>query len=120
MASLDADKKPFDGSKTYKLHLPPNVPVNDFWAVTMYDTQTRSQLQTSQKFPTVGSLTEGMAKNADGSYDIYFAPNAPVGKEGNWLQTVAGKSWFPLLRMYGPLEPWINKTWRPSEIELVK
>jgi hypothetical protein len=120
MASLDADKKPFDGSKTYKLHLPPNVPVNDFWAVTMYDTQTRSQLQTSQKFPTVGSLTEGMEKNADGSYDIYFAPNAPKGKEGNWLQTVPGKSWFLLLRMYGPLEPWINKTWRPSEIELVK
>jgi hypothetical protein len=119
MASLDADKKPFDGSKTYKLHLPPNVPVNDFWAVTMYDTQTRSQLQTSQKFPTVGSLTEGMEKNADGSYDIYFAPNAPKGKEGNWLQTVPGKSWFLLLRMYGPLEPWINKTWRPSEIELV-
>ena len=120
MASLDAGKKPFDGSKTYKLHLPPNVPVNDFWAVTMYDTQTRSQLQTSQKFPTVGSLTEGMAKNADGSYDIYFAPNAPEGKAGNWLQTVPGKSWFLLLRMYGPLEPWINKTWRPSEIELVK
>ncbi|RWP19391.1 DUF1214 domain-containing protein, partial [Mesorhizobium sp.] len=63
MASLDADKKPLDGSKTYRLHLPPNVPVNDFWAVTIYDTQTRSQLQTSQKFPTIGSQTEGMAKN---------------------------------------------------------
>jgi len=120
LASLDADKKPLDGSKTYRLHLPPNVPVNDFWAVTMYDTQTRSQLQTSQKFPTVGSLTEGMEKNADGSYDIYFAPNAPEGKEGNWLQTVPDKSWFLLLRMYGPLEPWIDKTWRPSEIELVQ
>jgi len=119
MASLDAEKKPFDGAKTYRLHLPPNVPVNDFWAVTMYDTQTRSQLQTSQTFPTVGSLTEGVEQNPDGSYDIYFAPTAPEGKEGNWLQTVPGKSWFPLLRMYGPLEPWIDQTWRPSEIELV-
>jgi hypothetical protein len=59
-------------------------------------------------------------KNADGSYDIYFSPKPPKGKEGNWLETVPGKSWFTILRMYGPLEPWINKTWRPSEIELVK
>jgi hypothetical protein len=120
LAYLDADKKAFDGSKTYKLHLPPNVPINNFWAITLYDTQTRSLLQTSQPFPTVGSQNKGMKKNADGSYDIYFAPKAPKGKEGNWLQTVPGKSWFTILRMYGPLEPWIHKTWRPSEIELVK
>ena len=117
---LDANGQPFDGSKTYRLHLPPNVPVSDFWAVTLYDTQTRSMLQTSQRFPTVGSQTEGMKKNADGSYDIYFAPKAPKGQEGNWVQTLPRRSWFTLLRMYGPLEPWINKTWRPSEIELVK
>lgn len=120
LAFLDSTKKAFDGAKTYKLHLPPNVPVNNFWAVTLYDTQTRSQLQTSQPFPTVGSLTDGMKKNADGSYDVFFGPSAPKGKEGNWLATVPNKSWFMILRMYGPLEPWINKTWRPSEIELVE
>ena len=120
LAYLDANKKAFDGAKTYKLHLPANVPVNNFWAVTIYDTQTRSLLQTSQTFPTVGSQTEGFQKNADGSYDLYFAPKPPAGKDGNWLQTNPGKSWFAILRMYGPLEPWINKTWRPSEIELVK
>ncbi len=120
LAVVDASKQPFDGSKTYKLHLPPNVPVNDFWAVTVYDTQTRSQLQTSQKFPTVGSQSDGIKKNADGSYDLYFGPKAPAGEEGNWLATVPGKSWFVILRMYGPLEPWINKTWRPGEIALVK
>ena len=120
IAYLDANKKPFDGAKTYKLHLPPNVPVNNFWAVTVYDTQTRSLLQTGQPFPTLGSQSKGFEKNADGSYDVYFAPKAPAGKNGNWVQTVPGKSWFTILRMYGPLEPWINKTWRPSEIELVK
>jgi hypothetical protein len=119
-AYLDANKQPFDGSKTYKLHLPPNVPVNNFWAVTIYDTQTRSMLQTDQRFPTVGSQTKGIEKNPDGSFDIYFAPKAPDGKESNWLQTVSGKSWFVILRMYGPLEPWLNKTWRPSEIGLAK
>ena len=120
IAFKDSEKKAFDGSKTYKLHLPPNVPVNNFWAITIYDTQTRSMLQTSQSFPSVGSQSEGFQKNADGSYDVYFAPQAPEGKAANWLQTVPGKSWFAILRMYGPLQPWIDKSWRPSEIEPVR
>jgi hypothetical protein len=119
LAYLDADMKAFDGSKTYKLRLPPDVPVNNFWAVTLYDTQTRSLLQTSQEFPTVGSQDEGIRINTDGSYDLYFGPEPPEGKEGNWLQTMPGKSWFTILRIYGPLDPWINKSWRPSDIELV-
>jgi hypothetical protein len=120
LAYLDSNKKAFDGAKTYKLHLPPNVPVNNFWAVTIYDTQTRSLLQTDQAFPTVGSQNKGMKQNVDGSYDLYFAPQAPAGKEGNWVQTIPGKSWFTILRMYGPLEPWIDKTWRPGEIEALQ
>jgi hypothetical protein len=120
IAFVDSEKKAFDGAKTYKLHIPTDVPAKDFWAVTHYDTQTRSMLQTSQTFPTVGSQTEGIRQNDDGSYDIYFAPKAPEGFENNWLETIPGKSWFTILRIYGPLEPWIEKTWRPSEIELVK
>lgn len=119
MAFVDADKKPLDGAQTYKVHLPPDVPVNNFWAVTIYDTQTRSQLQTDQAYPSVGSQTEGMRMNEDGSYDVYFGPEAPSGYEGNWLQTIPGKSFLVILRMYGPLEPWIEKTWRPSEVTLV-
>ena len=120
IAYVDADKKPMDGSLTYKIHIPANPPAKDFWALTIYDTQTRSQLQTDQKFPTVGSQTEGLIMNDDGSFDIYFSPEAPAGFENNWLQTIPGKSWFVALRMYGPLEAWINKTWRPSEVEIAK
>ncbi len=120
IAFKDSEHQALDGSKTYKLHLPKDVPAKDFWAVTLYDTQTRSQLQTNQPFPTVGSQSKGFVKNEDGSYDVYFGPTAPEGFEKNWLQTIPGKSWFPILRIYGPLKPWIEKTWRPSEIELVK
>ncbi len=120
MAFLDSKKQIFDGSKTYKLHIPPNPPAKDFWAVTLYDSQTRSQLQTGQPFPTVGSQSEGFKINSDGSYDIYFSSKPPKGQEKNWLQTIPGKSWFTIIRIYGPLEAWIDKTWRPNEIELVK
>jgi len=119
MGMVDSNARPLDGSKTYRLNLPPNIPVKDFWALTMYDTQTRCQLQTDQQFPTLDSYREGMKVNGDGSTDIYFSPSAPAGEEGNWLQTVPGKCWFVALRMYGPLEPWIDKTWRPGEIEPV-
>ena len=120
VAFQDSKKRPLNGAKTYKLHLPPNVPVDNFWAVTLYDTQTRSQLQTKNPYPSLGSQSEGLKKNADGSYDLYFGPKPPKGEKSNWLQTVPGKSWFTILRMYGPLKPWVDKTWRPSEIELVK
>jgi len=116
IAFLDADKNRFDGGKEYKLHIPANVPVNDFWAVTIYDSQTRSMLQTDQQFPTIGSQTKGFKQNEDGSFDVYFSPNAPEGSENNWLQTISGKSWFVILRVYGPLEPWIAKTWKPGEV----
>jgi hypothetical protein len=116
-AFVDAKGNPLDGGKTYRLHMPPNIPAKDFWSFTLYDNQTRSMLQTDQQSPAVGSLTKGLQTNADGSVDVYFGPKAPAGKEANWVQTIPGKGWNTLLRLYGPLEPWFNKTWRPGEIE---
>jgi len=120
VAYMDADGNPFDGGKTYKVHLPPNVPAKDFWSFTLYDNQTRAMLQTDQQFPGLDGNKKGLKQNADGSFDVYFGPQPPAGKEANWIQTVPGKGWNMLFRLYGPLKPWFDKTWRPSDPEVVE
>ncbi len=123
LVSSDANGDYLDGSKTYSLNIPANVPAKDFWSVVVYDPQTRSELQTDQPFPSKNSKKGELVANADGSVDLFFGPtpdSAPSGKQGNWIQTVPGKGWFALLRLYGPLEPWFEKTWRPGEVELVR
>ena len=116
-ACEDASHNSLDGGKNYKLRLPPNIPVKEFWSVIVYSNQTRSMLQTDQQYPSVGSQTKGLFVNEDGSVDVYFGPKTPPGKEQNWVQTVPGKGWNTILRLYSPLEPWFDKTWRPGEIE---
>ncbi|MEM6932791.1 MAG: DUF1254 domain-containing protein [Pseudomonadota bacterium] len=120
IAFLDADEQPFDGSKTYKMTLPKDVPVNNFWSVTLYDSQTRSMLQTDQPLPALDSIQGKPNMNEDGSIDLYFAPEAPEGQEANWVQSIPGKSWFTIFRVYGPLEPWFEQTWKPSDISVVE
>jgi hypothetical protein len=119
-AFVDSEGKPLDGSKTYKIHLPPNIPAKDFWSFVVYDNQTRSMLQTDEQFPSIGSEDKSVVVNPDTSVDVYFGPTAPAGHETNWVQTVPGKGWNVLLRLYGPLQPWFDKTWKPGEFELVK
>jgi hypothetical protein len=68
----------------------------------------------------VSSQNEGLLVNPDKSIDVYFGPEAPAGKENNWIQTIPGKGWFTFLRLYGPGKAWFDKAWRPGEIEPVK
>jgi hypothetical protein len=116
-ATRDSRGDYLDGARSYRVTLPPDIPESRFWSVMAYDRQTRSMLQTDQDMPDIGSQSGTVETNADGSTDVYFGPTAPEGKESNWLQTVPGKGWFPILRLYNPLQPYFDKTWRPSEIE---
>jgi hypothetical protein len=124
IAMEDADKNHFDGARTYKVTLPKGVPEANFWSLTVYDTMTRSMLDTPQRYPRAGSQSypsPAAEPNADGSTTVYFAPEQPEGvKRGNWIQTTPGEGWFTILRLYSPLEPFFTKQWRPSEIELVR
>jgi hypothetical protein len=124
LATLDAGKNHFDGAKTYKVTLPKGIPEANFWSFTVYDNMTRSMLDTPQRYPRAGSQSypsPAAEPNGDGSTTVYFSPEQPAGvKRGNWIQTVPGKGWFTILRLYSPLEPFFTKEWRPSEIELVK
>lgn len=113
----DADGAWLDGAKRYCLQLPPGIPARNFWSVTAYDTQTRSLLQTADPYPSLSSLSGTVRQNPDGSTDVCFGPEPPEGLKSNWIQTIPGKGWFTILRLYGPLEPWFDKTWRPGEIE---
>jgi hypothetical protein len=119
-ATTDSEGKPLDGSKTYKIHLPPNIPAKNFWSFVVYDNQTRSMLQTDEQFPSIGSEDKRLVVNPDTSVDVWFGPTAPAGHETNWVQTIPGKGWNVLFRLYGPLQPWFDKTWKPGEFELVK
>jgi hypothetical protein len=118
-AFVDSEGKPLDGNKTYKIHLPPNIPAKDFWSFVVYDNQTRSMLQTDQQFPSIGSQKKDLVVNPDSSVDVWFGPTAPKGHESNWVQTVPGKGWNVLLRLYGPGQSWFDKTWKPGEFESV-
>ena len=117
----DKDGNFLDGNKTYKLNLPPNVPVKLFWAVTVYDPWTRCELQT-QPYPSISSQqTPAPKTNADGSIDICFAVNKPDGvPQENWVKTLPDQGFFVYMRYYGPLKAFNEKTWVPNDVELVK
>jgi hypothetical protein len=116
---LDADGAPLNGSKTYKVTLPGPVPVAQFWALTAYSNQSRSLLETDQITAGIDSNAKGLKANPDGSTTVWFAPRAPAGQESNWVQTWPDKGFNVLLRLYAPLEPWFDQSWKPGDFEPV-
>jgi hypothetical protein len=112
----DSKGGPLQGGTTYRLHVPANVPVREFWSVTVYSLETSSFFLNSTRL-TLGSLDKDLRKNADGSVDIYFGPKPPAGQAANWLYTPAGQKWFPWFRVYGPEKAILDKSWKLPDIQ---
>jgi hypothetical protein len=119
VAARDSKGSYLDGGKTYRITLPAPIPAGQFWSFTVYDNQTRSMLETDQKLAGIDSNQTGIKKNPDGSVTVWFGPKAPTGQDSNWVQTMPGKGWNTLLRLYAPLQPWFDKTWKPGDFEEV-
>jgi len=115
----DKHGNPFDGASSYRLHVPPNVPVKQYWSVTAYDRATHGLIRDT-KWSSRSSQTPGLQKNSDGSVDICFAAQPPDGKESNWVPTSANGKFEALFRFYGPEKPLFDKTWVLPDIEKIK
>jgi hypothetical protein len=96
--------------------VPANVPVRQYWSATVYDRATHAPIRNA-RWPSRSSQTPGLQKNADGSVDVYFAPQAPASKESNWVPTNDGRGFEVLFRFYGPEKPLFEKTWTLPDIE---
>ena len=118
MGFTDSEGAPLSGGSNYRLNLPPNIPAKIFWSLTLYDAENSSGLANGQPFPSLGSRDKP-AQNADGSTDLYLGPQAPAGKQSNWLATVPGRGYFAILRLYGPTEAAIDRSWKPGDFEKV-
>jgi hypothetical protein len=119
MAFTDSTGVDLSGGSDYRLQLPANIPAGNFWSVTLYEAENASGLANGQAFPSLGSRDKPV-KNKDGTTDLYLGPQAPKGKAGNWLATVPGKGYFVILRLYGPTEAAIDKSWKPGDVEKLK
>jgi hypothetical protein len=116
-AARDGTGAYLDGGKSYRLTVPEPVPVSLFWSVTVYDPDTRSEIQTDQGKAALRSLFELRDKGGGQSIDLHFGPTAPRGKEGQWIKTIPGQGWFVYLRLYGPGEPAFDGRWKPGDFE---
>lgn len=118
MTIVDKDGQSFDGGKTYRLRVPANPPVKLYWSATVYDRATHALIR-DQKWSSRSSHTPGLQKNADGSVDVYFGPEAPAGKESNWVPTKADGGFEVLFRLYGPEKRFFDKEWKLPDVEKV-
>ena len=119
IAFTDANGVDLSGGSDYRLTLPADIPAANFWSVTLYEAENGSGLANGQPFPSLGSRDKP-AKNKDGTTDIHLGPEAPKGKERNWLATVPGKGYFVILRLYGPTEAALDNSWKPGDIQRSK
>ncbi|MEJ5020116.1 DUF1254 domain-containing protein [Ochrobactrum vermis] len=117
LAARDGTGAYLDGGKTYRLSIPQPVPGNLFWSVTVYDAQTRSEVQTDQDKAALRSLFELKDLKGGEPVNLFFGPEKPSGEDGRWIKTVPGRGWFAYIRIYGPQEPAFDGSWKPGDFE---
>jgi hypothetical protein len=116
----DKDGDWLDGGRNYVFNVPPNVPAEAFWSITIYDVDTRTIIKNKQQIADRSSRME-LHANKNGSVTIYIGPDKPEGqKQKNWIPTVPGKAWFPYFRLYSPKKTFLDRTWVLPDIEKVK
>jgi len=116
MTTRDKNGKPLDGKQTYRLRVPANAPVTQYWSMTVYNRDTHTFIRNAQWLGR-SSQTPGLQKNADGSVDLFFGPAAPAGKESNWAPTDANGRFEILARFYGPQKALFDKSWKLQDLE---
>ena len=112
----DANGDWLDGGRDYTLHVPADPPAKLFWSVSVYDADTRCLIDNDQQRGDRGSRDAELVTNADGSVDLSFGPEAPAQGDSNWVQTISGRHWFSYFRLYGPLEPYFDRSWKLNDI----
>jgi len=113
--SRDSDSNHLNGSHSYTLNVPANIPAKEFWELCVYDTKTRSIINAGRPMSAVNSYMN-LPANADGSLNIYFGPTPPLEGEDSWIKTKPGEGFFMYFRFYGPLEPFYDKSWRMNDV----
>jgi hypothetical protein len=114
---LDTEGRALAGDRSYVINVPANPPVDLFWAITIYDVDTRGLITTDQQRAERGSVHEGIKTNPNGSTPIFVGPKAPDGWENNWIKSVPGRAWFPYFRFYGPTAPFFDQSWKLPQVE---
>jgi hypothetical protein len=114
----DRNGEAFDGGKTYRLNVPPNVPVEQYWSVTAYDRQTHALIKGMPRASRSSQIPE-LQKNPDGSVDIYIGPKAPAGKDANWLPTDPNRKFELMARFYAPKPEFFEKKWILPDVERI-
>ncbi|HTC99393.1 MAG TPA: DUF1254 domain-containing protein [Bradyrhizobium sp.] len=112
----DKDGASYDGSKIYRLHVPPNVPIEQYWSLTVYDRDTHALVKNVDRASRASNNAE-VKKNADGSVDLYLGAKAPAGQESNWIPTDPARKFELMFRLYGPKKELFDKVWALPDVE---